>query len=34
MKNIIDVCCGSRMFHFDKNNNTFFLVFCKVKDGE
>lgn len=20
MKNIIDVCCGSRMFHFDKNN--------------
>lgn len=32
MKNIIDVCCGSRMFHFDKNNpSVVFMDKRKVK---
>lgn len=32
MKDIIDVCCGSRMFHFDKNNSSVvFMDKRKVK---
>ena len=32
MKNIIDVCCGSRMFHFDKNNPS--IVFMDKRQHE
>lgn len=31
-KSIIDVCCGSRMFHFDKNNNN--VVFMDNREIE
>ena len=32
MEDIIDVCCGSRMFHFDKNNPN--IVFMDKRQHE
>lgn len=29
MKNILDMCCGSRMFYFDKNNQN--VIFCDIR---
>lgn len=29
MKAILDACCGSRMFWFDRRGKTVFLVFMK-----
>ena len=33
MKEILDACCGSRMFHFDKNNpNVLYMDNRKTED--